>query len=161
MVGLPGSAEAGETRLYALVLKRLRENEWLYVMVRDPAHQRVLGLLPLGSYLPMEAPEVTTDKAGALHILYRNAPQVFGYACIDGNAKVLETAAYSDAGSAPHFAADDEGAVKVQGGQKVVPGAAPVLVPQPAPPPPKKKKWWWPFGGGSTNQTATAQSPAK
>jgi hypothetical protein len=154
-VGLAAAGKAGdEYRTYSLVARSNRQQDSLYVCVKDEPHQLVLGLLPLGGLLTVMPPEARVDQRGDLHVLYQNGPRSFGYVQVDPSATIVKRAAYSDFSSQPRLVTLD-GSVDVQGGEQTYPRPERVMTngelhPPPPPPPPPKKKWWWPFGPKTT-----------
>lgn len=145
----PGPDGRDEYRLYSLVARQAPDGVMLYVGVQDQEKQLVYGMLPLGVLVPVDEPQAQIDKDGRLHVLFQTRPRLFGYVCVDGQAKIVETAIYSDLLSKPQLAVSAERTVSVVGGEKTSPRDASRIQEAPAPsspPPPPKKKWWWPFG---------------
>lgn len=148
-LGLPPKDNApDEYRTYQLINGKVTKVDTLYVCVREEAKNTIYGMLALGDYLSMSTPEVVTDKAGHLHVLFRNGPRSFNYAEIDGDANIVNRAVYTDVQSRPGLANGTNGLVVVRGGEKVWPRAERMMTdaelhPLPPPPPPAKKKRWW------------------
>ncbi|NQU11016.1 hypothetical protein HQ590_09515 [bacterium] len=143
-------AEPGreDTRTYSLVNKRERNHEVLYAGIRDPEHDLIYGMVRLGPYVPMAAPQALVDPQGRVHILFRHAPSALAYICLDAQAQVVDRGVYSDLMSVPRLKIDDEGEVTVTGGLRLqsgqrAPGPADLLPPAEKPALPKKP--WWQF----------------
>jgi hypothetical protein len=161
-VGLPAAeGQSEEYRAYSVLVRRGDRYDSLYIGVKDPSKGLVYGMLPLGTYIAMGEPEIRTDKAGHLHVLYRNASRSFGYVHVDPNANVIERAAFSELQSRPLLAMDADGSVSVVGGEKVFPRAPGVGAERPAPlappEPPLKQKGRTPVG----KRRATRERPAE
>jgi hypothetical protein len=152
--GLPSSGnKQDEYRTYSLVARTSAQEDLLHICVKDDARQLTYELLPLGGFLTLTKPEARIDKQGHLHVLYQNGPRSFGYVHVDPYAQIVERAAYSDFLSKPQLVTNDDGTIRVRGGEQTYPKSEQVMTngevnpPKPEVPPKPKKKWWWPFGG--------------
>lgn len=150
-VGVP-ALEPGkdEYRTYTLLAHRGQTNDSLYVRVEDDPATIVYGVIPLGGYLTVTAPQVQVDRDAHMHVLFQNGPRSFDYVDINPRAKVVRHAGYSDLLSRPVLT-KLEGVVNVTGGEQVYPRQERILTeeelnPPPLPAPKPKKKSWWPFG---------------
>ncbi len=122
-VGIPPQGEAEmSSRQYTLLTRRDDQYDLLYVSVQDQTKDLVYGMVPLGIYIAMGDPEVQADKLGNLHVLFRAGPRAFVYAGIGPDARLLDTALYTDETTyLPHLFSEEDGSVIVVGGVKVSP----------------------------------------
>jgi hypothetical protein len=157
----PADGHPDDYRTYAVIIKRERQYDILYVSVRDEPHDLVYGVLPLGTYVALGGPQALIDKEATLHLLFRSGPRSFSYTRIDPMAKILDRAVYSNLMSDPQLVSTDTGEVVVRGGEMTYPRDERPMVRLPVAPtePPKKKKWWWPFGPAQKSPAANTNAP--
>ncbi|MBM3889150.1 MAG: hypothetical protein FJ388_08490 [Verrucomicrobia bacterium] len=136
-----GVAEEGRPRLstYTLLVLRVEPHDWLYARVEDAQAGVVYGVVPLGASVSLGPPRAETDKESRLHVLHQVAPRHYRYAVISPRAAIVKQESYSDFESRPQLTRQEDGQVKVAGGEWIAPpGAQRPKPPGPPQPPPEK-----------------------
>lgn len=85
-----------------LSLYRSREQH-LLLKIEDDNRSVCYGVFNLGSYVPLQAPELYIGPDGLVYVEHRSGPSQFTRTLVDGNGKVIEQDAIlsPDAGTSP------------------------------------------------------------
>ena len=115
-------------RTFSLMTLRLEPYNRLYARVEDERAGLIFGVISLGPWVTLGAPQAELDKESRLHVLHQVAPRNFRYALISPSGAVLKREQYSDFESRPEMLRAEDGKVKIVGGELVSP-APPSVVP--------------------------------
>lgn len=121
--GMPPSPERPdappEVRKYTLLQANRLSKLQLYFRLSNGSDMVVYKVVPVGRLLSFSNPEPRLDKESNLHLLYQDGPRTFKYFMFapDGEMMVRQSYHYT---TRPHLAVDEEGAVKVVGGARLL-----------------------------------------
>ena len=117
--GVPATNGLPEIRKYTLQQTTSGKRPKIYVRVTDEPEATVFKVLPLGPVVSFANPERQLDKFSNLHVLFQDGAQTFNYSVVNpqGELRIHQTHAYAGT-SRPHLREDDEGFVRVGGGQR-------------------------------------------
>lgn len=112
-------------REYSLTGFRRSERQDLYVGLKDKQTQRVLAMYPLGRMLSAGDPRATIDTQSRLHVLHLGAPRTYLYSVVDADGELVSQAIFRETETdRPTMMMDDQGVVRIRGGERYDPQAA-------------------------------------
>jgi hypothetical protein len=123
MPGPEGEDAPPETRTYEILINRIGAYNHLYLRIRDEKKGLVYGVHPLGTYVPLNKPEVELDTEGVIHILHQLAPRSYAHSAFRPNGERVVRDFYSDLLGLPRLFLSPTGEVTVLGGEPVEPEA--------------------------------------
>ena len=118
--GVPTTNGVPEIRKYTLQQTITGKRPQIYLRVTDEPEATVFKVLALGPVVSFAKPERQLDKYSNLHVLFQDGAQTFNYSVISpqGELRIRQRHTYAGT-SRPHLIEDDEGFVRVAGGQRL------------------------------------------
>jgi hypothetical protein len=118
--GVPTTNGVPEIRKYTLQQTTTGKRPQIYLRVTDEPEATVFKVLALGPVVSFAKPERQLDKYSNLHVLFQDGAQTFNYSAVSpqGELRIHQRHTYAGT-SRPHLIEDDEGLVRVAGGQRL------------------------------------------
>jgi hypothetical protein len=119
--GIPTTNGLPEIRKYTLQQTTVGKRPKIYIRVTDENEVRVFKVFPLGPVTSFAKPEKQLDKFSNLHVLFQDGAQSFNYSVVNpyGELRIHQTHTFAST-SHPRLREDDEGFIRVIGGQRLV-----------------------------------------
>lgn len=124
-----------ERRTFMLLAHREGRGEKLYARVEDDGIGIVYGLLPLGILVGFGKPSARVDSEATLHVLHQIGSRSFSYSKISKQGKRLDYKIYSNIYTKPELKMQQDGKVRVLGGEQTYPNPALTRLPREELPP--------------------------
>lgn len=113
--GAPGTKYPN--REYKLLSFNDGKRTSIYAAVHEARTQASITTSRLSEYLSFHKPQATVDNKNRMHVLYLGSPEIYVYAVVNGDGKILKTQYYKRGNvGTPTFISFANGDIKVRGG---------------------------------------------
>ncbi len=133
VAGVPeGGKNAGQTRVFTLLMHQRGEQSLLYVRVEDQDDGSVFCTTPLGRMIDGVAPDMQLDSRNNLYVLQLVGLRRFALSKIGVNGEFLGQSYYGVPKARPYLRKQPDGSLQLVGGKREEVAQNPTKLPPPA-----------------------------